>query len=410
MSDSTDNEGNRAAFDRALFEQDLDEVYLLLDHISGRTDKSLEGLKVKLLDEKGALVEMDSASFIATITRLRYPPEGDEAARSRAAANVLTVKDRLSALAAPARGSTIAYTNLFVDARFWRRRGDTQDTSRVALAGRAFPSFVAHAATFSRITFTLLIATLLSLVVVAMTQWDVASGRFVLSRVEQLNRDLAALQKENTWLSPSACIQRFPLPGTVSAEVKPGDDNNRATSENTCRRAGDIQAELPKALADVRNFVARESGDCTVDLSFLCMALAVWTVDATVELSPSFLGSILDVFNSFVLPVLFAMLGTMVRTFRSIREKIGESVLAPRDRMLALINLPMGFIAGLAVGLFFTPGAASAVQGTAMPITLTTSGIGFLAGYGAEAFFALLDAVIKRVFNLETGNGGGEKK
>ena len=121
-------------------------------------------------------------------------------------------------------------------------------------------------------------------------------------------------------------------------------------------------------------------------------------------MSANFLGSLLDIFSSLVLPVLFAMLGTLVRTFRDIREKIGESVLAPRDRMLALINLPTGFIADLAVGLFFAPSPTqAAIQAAAIPVALTSSGVGFLAGYGAESFFTLLDAVLKRVFNLENG-------
>lgn len=386
MAEETD-EGNRDLFDRALFEQDLDEVYLLLDHISGRTDKSLDGLKVTLLASDGTPKEMESAEFIAEITLLRYPPPGNEAERSRAAANVIKAKDRLSALAAPARGVTIAYTTMFVGGRLWR--GGTPDSSRFALAARAFPAYQGHAATFSRITLCFLILTLGSLLLVAMTHWDVAYGRLVLQRIELLNKERTAVFATN----PGMVAEQCPKPPTT-------------TPSAACDQLSRIEADMEVAIADTNRFSRRAWRDCATDISFLCAAMSSWNnADAKgLPMSANFLGSLLDIFTSLVLPVLFAMLGTLVRTFRDIREKIGESVLAPRDRMLALINLPMGFIAGLAVGLFFAPSPSqAAIQAAAIPVALTSSGVGFLAGYGAESFFTLLDAVLKRVFNLENG-------
>ena len=379
--------GNRDLFDRALFEQDLDEVYLLLDHISGRTDKSLDGLKITLLARDGTPREMESAEFIAEITLLRYPPPGNEVERSRAAANVIKAKDRLSALAAPARGVTIAYTTMFVGGRLWR--GGTPDSSRFALAARAFPAYQGHAATFARMTLCFLILTLGSLLLVAMTHWDVAYGRLVLQRIELLNKEQTALLVANPGVTAQRCRQP-----------------EGATSPIACDEFNRIDKARGIAIADTDRFSRRAWSDCATDISFLCTAMASWnTADAKeLSMSANFLGSLLDIFTSLVLPVLFAMLGTLVRTFRDIREKIGESVLAPRDRMLALINLPMGFIAGLAVGLFFAPSPTqAAIQAAAIPVALTSSGVGFLAGYGAESFFTLLDAVLKRVFNLENG-------
>jgi hypothetical protein len=73
--------------------------------------------------------------------------------------------------------------------------------------------------------------------------------------------------------------------------------------------------------------------------------------------------------------------------------------LSPRDYALSLVRLPLGVMAGLAVGLFFSPSTSVAVPqgvgtGIASTLTLTAGGLAFLAGYGAEAFFRMLDQVI----------------
>jgi hypothetical protein len=67
-------------------------------------------------------------------------------------------------------------------------------------------------------------------------------------------------------------------------------------------------------------------------------------------------------------------------------------------------------MAGLAVGLFFSPSTSVAVPqgagtGIASTLTLTAGGLAFLAGYGAEAFFRMLDQVILVKFVLPTTSG-----
>ena len=63
------------------------------------------------------------------------------------------------------------------------------------------------------------------------------------------------------------------------------------------------------------------------------------------------------------------------------------------------------FMAGLAVGLFFTPSSQVAIPqaiglGNAAAITLTAAGLAFLAGYGSEAFFSMLDQLIGLKFRV----------
>jgi hypothetical protein len=111
---------------------------------------------------------------------------------------------------------------------------------------------------------------------------------------------------------------------------------------------------------------------------------------------------VLSAYASYVLPVLFGLVGTIASFLRDISDRITRSILAPRDETLAIIRLMLGAIAGLAVGLFFTPGSvAQTVSSGSGVLTLSASGIAFIAGYGADGFFRMIDAMIVRVFSLD---------
>ncbi len=76
-----------------------------------------------------------------------------------------------------------------------------------------------------------------------------------------------------------------------------------------------------------------------------------------------------------------------------------DSTFAPATLTLTVVRLALGILAGASVGLFFTP--ESAAQGDAMPtgaVALTASALAFLAGYGVEVIFSMLDSTIDRVF------------
>src|SRR6266550_5496372 len=118
--------GNRQQLDKLIFEQNLDEVHLLVDFVSGRADRSLATLAIP--NGGNPVTTMTSRQIIEKIAEMRYPPNGSDAANADNAAILLLAKDRLSALAAPARGVTIAYTAMFIDAevktlpaRLWDR-------------------------------------------------------------------------------------------------------------------------------------------------------------------------------------------------------------------------------------------------------------------------------------------------
>jgi hypothetical protein len=88
-----------------IFTRELAEVYLLLDHISGRADKSL------LAAVGGGDVKIGE-DWIQKICQIGWPPKGTEFEQAQQAATLMMAKDRLNAAAKPANGATIAFTLL----------------------------------------------------------------------------------------------------------------------------------------------------------------------------------------------------------------------------------------------------------------------------------------------------------
>jgi hypothetical protein len=121
--------------------------------------------------------------------------------------------------------------------------------------------------------------------------------------------------------------------------------------------------------------------------------------------------SVLSVFTTYILPMMFGLLGTIIGAFRGIQTKVRDSELAPRDYALTILGLPLGAVAGVAVGLFFSPSSVPMAGSgeVASSLTLTTSGLGFLAGYGSQTFFRFIDELLGRVFPNNTTRTAGSQ-
>jgi hypothetical protein len=110
--------------------------------------------------------------------------------------------------------------------------------------------------------------------------------------------------------------------------------------------------------------------------------------------------SVLSVFTTYTLRLMFGLLGTLIGAFRRIYHKMRYLELAPRDLALTFLGLPLGAVAGVAVGLFFSPSQVP-MRGTgavAGDLTLSASGLAFLAGYGAQSMFRFIDDLLRKIF------------
>jgi hypothetical protein len=88
-----------------IFSRELAEVYLLLDHLSGRSDKSLAAAI-------GDNDEPTGRGWIQKICEIGWPPKGTAVEQAAQAATLLMAKDKLNFAAKPANGASIAFTLL----------------------------------------------------------------------------------------------------------------------------------------------------------------------------------------------------------------------------------------------------------------------------------------------------------
>ena len=427
---------DRKLIDELIFRQYLDEVHLLMDFVSRRADRSLTLLTMPNPAAPGET--MTSGAIVKAISEMRYPPGPNSAVNAENAAILLMAKDRLSALADPARGLTIAYTTLFVAAEArrtfitsaWRRLLDganrpTRDhDTRIDLAQRTFPGLRAHARKFRIWRDVLAWLTLPWLFFTGIAYWDAGLGRTALERLDQDWKTTVTDLNNNPSLIH--CNDGKLAAADTGGEVKPEElqrqfacrKYNYATllGKTAGEQVNDVfhckgmgwskivhvwcwQWLFPSASdvsAEAGKNAAGNSGDVAKapeQVSRYVQANAAYWQTAT---------AILTSFATYVLPMMFALLGTLIGAFRAIMARIGVGELAPRDFVRMKSGIVTGLVAGIAVGLFLSPSSvpSQGAGGVAGQLTLTACGLGFLAGYASHSFFAYLDRVVNAVFPL----------
>jgi hypothetical protein len=433
----------QSLMDALTFDSDVNEVFLLIDHISGRSEKSLKQIDttgIELPEAQGGagpvlaavapgegatavplapaqdvnaliFVKPSLADVLHRLCQIGYPPHADATTKAHKAAFVIMLKDRLNGLADPARGLTIAYTAMFVTAtdgcrvgvRPGRRATDGRRSARGNLARQAYPGLEPHARCFAKLYRMFPFLMLFVLVLTASAYWDVGFGRTVVQRIEQIDKQRVDL------LYPD--IRGAPSTVTLNEQSCATPASLPADQAQTCARLLYFTNRLSDARRDMFNFAvtarANENTSALVRvLAWLRPVSYGFMLDGQVpdEKRPeATVAWILSVFSTYVLPAMFGFIGTLAAIMRSIQTKIRDSLLGPRDFPLSLLGLVVGPVAGLAVGLFYTPTEATTAGATGLAgsVSLSASGLGFLAGYGADAFFKFADALLARVFALD---------
>ena len=400
--DPTAEQAHQNLIDAVLFKRNLDEVFLLLDFVSGRPDRDLAGLSMP--DPDGG-AKFDAQKVVTHLASIRYPREGQTEQRGRDASFLLLAKDRLTWLAHPARGLTIAYTALFTGTETGRHAGQRQPVgSPVSLAAGAFPGLRNQVRWFKRLYIVLICVTLVWLLLTSLAYWDAAMGRSIIQRIDQIHKDRAALYQ-------------------VSADITQEKTCARGAANRPigCMRADDLGEAETLAKADLIAFTSCSSWSCVrwlhvmrwgfilcgVDEQLTADRQKFFPVDPQPTVAPlavtadrRSVASILSVYSNYVLPMMFGVLGTFIAAIRMVQINVRDSTLSPRDFWGAFLSLPLGMVAGVAVSLFYSPTGAPTTGGgdSTANLTLTTCGLGFLAGYGSQTFFDMLDALKKNAF------------
>ncbi|HEX8663774.1 MAG TPA: hypothetical protein VF744_07060 [Beijerinckiaceae bacterium] len=94
--------------------------------------------------------------------------------------------------------------------------------------------------------------------------------------------------------------------------------------------------------------------------------------------------------SAYLLPMLYGLLGACAYVLRQLSDEIGKLIYAQDARVRYALRLDIGLLCGLAVGWFVRPGAGDAVL-----VSLSPFALAFVAGYGSELFFVLLDRIVQ---------------
>ncbi len=407
-----------AGFEKLIFQQELNEVYLLLDFISGQPSRDLSAVEVSDPSDTDPNRKLAAAAVVQRVSGLRYPPSptnppgGTPDQKGKDAAFLLLLKDKLNSLSRPARGLTIAYTILFSES------GKDKRTSRLNAAELAFPGLIVNARRFRLLKGALSWSGLFITVVSALLLWQVTYGAHLAAHYDeakQKDNDSAAaiynvIEKDQDLKSKTNYLDLSALCAIKDDQhdgKAPDPDDRNATIRQLCGEYAYRHAQFCVAIYDIGQYSrsavfraakwllpvhkikpARSCGDGDAD-------------DAGRQEDAQSVAGVLSMMSNYLLPILFGLVGTMAALVRGIQDKVTDSVLLPRDQALSLIRLPLGMVAGVSVGLFLSPTSIAQNGSSIGAFTISASGIAFLAGYGAEAFFRALDVLISRVFNLD---------
>jgi hypothetical protein len=479
-----------------IFGRELAEVYLLLDYLSGRSDKSLT-TAIAGEDKKDP---SSGSKWIEEICKICWPPEGSSTEKDKQAATLLLAKDRLNTAAYPANGASIVFTLMvagddeaFPDHSYRsHRRGsrlsglfsgrsadsrrpseandppirvgsggpinptypstpgsaptagngggggngnDGRDSgsgglfggsapSRIALARLAYPGLIAGANRFRRRIAQLLFLLFCCLLVTCLLSWHISAGRALLAPLDAVEVAKTTIQKQidEAETGPPAAAEskastrasaKHPVQGYCdqASRVPPAagvkvDQFVDATQRQACVKFNENKTAYSNAREDVADWVAPWDWVKWV-AHWMCGGPRCLT-DGAVALAADKLDQqqwasvVLDVLATSVLPLLYGFLGAGAAVVRGIWGKMRESLLSPRDLTLSLGQLALGAIIGACIGLFITPSGTGSQNFAALSSAgaLTPSALSFIAGFGVEGVFVVLEGLIKRLFNI----------
>jgi len=416
-----------------IFVRELNEVFLLLDHISGRWDKSLYNFH----NHDDGEAHIDELCAIGLL-----PPASDEE-RVAQAVKLLCAKDKLNAAARPATGLTIAFTLLVVgeeNRRDWRnwvrnlldvgrgkesRHEESPDNgghtprhgshwekpTRLTLARYAFPGLVKVAARFNRRVFWMVLLLLAGLVATCVMSWHITGGNAMLQHLDTLQAQQLAVSKsiEEAELKQSPGASAVPVQFCTQL-AREGGPLYRSTEEyQLCSRRKQISDQTYVVRMNLRNWLVPWR------VCYGKVASIFGTLPDAEAASPDpdrerlqrrgteQLARIVTlVVGTAVLPLCYGILGAGAAVVRGLWAKMRESLLSPRDYTLALLQLALGATIGACIALFVnpsgqTPGSEIGFLGN---WALSTSALSFIAGFGVEGVFVALESLVRRVFNL----------
>jgi len=404
-----------------LIQHDLDDAYLLLDHLSGRGDRSIAGIELDHRDKSG-----QKLNLIDAVCQIKWPAAQEQVA-SEQAAILFKARDKLNQLASPATGLTIAYTLLVApDAR-----SESQFSSKDkvpfcngyphSFARRAYPHLIESAQRCRKWIDRLPMLMILALIVTTLLSWYVSYGKFILLRIEQLDSQRAEIAAALDLVEkprPAVTSSGKPARGKLS-EAWLQDEQHLAQRCRDAKQDPQVSVSLLRACMATEQLERKRKAadealtEWTSYALWLPQSAAAFAalLDGPIpkpmddqltspEREEQWSANLVAILGNYVLPMMYGLLGAAAAATMNLKQKIRSSRLSPRDRRMNHVQLVLGVITGACIGLFFTvSGAGSSgapLSGTSVP--LSASALSFLAGFGVEGVFKMLENIMITVF------------
>jgi hypothetical protein len=360
------------------------EISLLLDYLSGLPERILTSHSHVHLPPGCKTYDDALARYFPIDEKVRR----GETLMSREIQFLLDLRDYLNSWAEPATGASIAFTTLVVRKSPEARKGKAD-------AERAYPEWI-KPARFLSITMEAMsgLAVIITLVIAALAAY-IYLGNSKIANIAEINAQLQSLDqeilREETANHPSSTRE-----GVVSS-----------TREEVVSYCDDLPDPLhrPNVQEVPQNPVWRTVRQFrTVTQSHLCtrsddlhkkQGLAYDYLRPLFPSDDRAMPALLNAVSGYALPVLMGLLGSMTYVLRRYLRSVIARLLNPSDLREYIVRLVLGTVFGVAIG-FFTSGNAS-VGAIAVPISsLGAPALAFLAGYGVEPVFRMLDGLAEQ--------------
>ncbi len=340
------------------------EISLLLDYLSGLPERILTNRPLGHLPA-------GCASYDEALTR--YFPIDDKVRRGETLPPadlqfLLELRDFLNGRAEPATGASVAFTTLVIRKSPEARKGKAD-------AERAYPEWIPMARALRRTMMGLLgFAVLITLAIAALAAY-IYIGNSKLANLADLNTQFKALDEEIFREQVAAPANSAILYYCADVELVPSPSNPTEMVErfhtvaqlHLCARLSDLRRKEDLAYANLSPWFPRDDRALPAEL---------------------------NVVSGYMLPVLMGLLGSMTYVLRLYLRSVGERLLTPRDLREYIVRLVLGTVFGVAIGFFTSASGQSSEQVIANPIgALGAPALAFLAGYGVEAVFRMLDGL-----------------
>ena len=299
---------------------------------------------------------------------------------------LILARDFLNRQAAPATGSTISFTIRVVHELLGQgpKRKQSHVKSDYLVADPSLDLAAVALARFVRRQVRAL--TCLLLLTVAISTY-VACGKLLLDTRDAVNRDFGANMEK------------------IMSDAE--HDPRRPTMITAVSGSPDVL----DVLCEVNSSALSLSVNCSqrnelkMRKSNIHDLLGAWMLLPSLKELPGegveqWATTMVGIAGNYVLPVLYGWLGALGFVLRRLNRQLADYMLTPRELRANYIRIVLGLVTGACIGLFVnnSTGAATLSGLGGAAVTLSASGIAFLAGYGVEAVFKVMDGFIDHVF------------